>query len=75
MYVVESRLTGRLVYPQHLGRIKKTYTTRIEASADVERLAPIVNPRRVDVVELSRSALAWLEQYRQALRVHKAPNA
>jgi hypothetical protein len=75
MYVIESRLTGRLVYPQHLGKVKRAYLTRVEAHADIERLAPVMNPKRVDVVELSRSALAWLERHRQAVREQGADHA
>lgn len=63
MYVLESRVTGRLLYPALIGRIKKTYQTKEEAEGEVKRLAPIVNPKRVDVVELSHSALLWLENF------------
>lgn len=63
MYAIESRLTGRLLYPQHLGRMKKVYESKLEADVAIERLYPIVNPKRVDVVELSHTALAWLENY------------
>lgn len=61
MYVIESRTTGRIVYPLYLGKIKKIYQSKLEADKAVEKLAPSVNPKRIDVVELSRSALAWLE--------------
>jgi hypothetical protein len=60
MYVIENRLTGRLLYPCHMGKIKKAYKTIAEAESDVEKLAPIINPKRVDVVELSHAAILWL---------------
>jgi len=61
-------MTGRILYPLHLGKIKKVYTSKLEADVAVHRLAPLVNPKRIDVVELSQSALAWLENYtRQSL--------
>lgn len=63
MYTIESRMTGRILYPQHLGKIKKVYKSKLEADVAVKRLEPIVNPKRIDVVELSRSALAWLDNY------------
>lgn len=63
MYAIESKMTGRLVYPQHLGRVKKVYESKLEADVAIERLSPIVNPKRVDVVELSRTALVWLDNY------------
>jgi len=70
MYVIENKLTGRLVYPIHLGKIKKTYMTKAEASEDIKRLAPLVNPKRVDVVELSKTALAWLEDHYKKEHIH-----
>lgn len=65
MYIIESRTTGRVLYPQFLGKVKKVYQSKLEADKAVERLAPLINPKRVDVVELSRSALAWLDNYRK----------
>lgn len=61
MYVLENRVTGRLLYPTMMGVVKKVYRLRSEAEGAVERLAPIVNPKRIDVVELSKSAMLWLE--------------
>jgi len=66
MYTIESRTTGRILYPQYLGKIKKVYQSKLEADRAVERIASLVNPKRVDVVELSRSALAWLDDYNRA---------
>ncbi len=66
MYVLESRLTGRLLYPAFIGRVKKAYQSKLEANVEVKRLSPIVNPKRVDVVELSKSALLWLEEHYKA---------
>jgi hypothetical protein len=43
-----------------MGKIKKAYKTIAEAESDVEKLAPIINPKRVDVVELSHAAILWL---------------
>jgi hypothetical protein len=68
MFIVENRLTGRLLYPVHLGKIKKVYSTKSEAESAVEKLKPLVDPRRVDVVELSHSALLWLENYYRETR-------
>jgi hypothetical protein len=61
MYVLENTYTGRFLYPALMGKVKKMYRSKVEAEAAVERLAPLINPKRVDVVELSKSALLWLE--------------
>lgn len=61
MYVLENSFTGRLLYPALLGKVKKAYKMKYEAEQAVERLSPLVNPKRVDVVELSKSAMLWLE--------------
>jgi hypothetical protein len=63
MFVVESKLTGRLLYPMHLGKIKKVYKSKTEAENDIRKLAPITNPKRIDVVELSQAAQVWLDNY------------
>jgi len=65
MYVLENTLTGRLLYPALIGRVKKAYLFKSEAEQVAKSLAPIVNPKRIDVVELSKSAQLWMENQKR----------
>ena len=73
MYYVQDRITKKPTYGTSKGVFQKAYAYRILAERDASRAneSPTMNCRRVDVVEISKSARLHLEnQRRLAQQVH-----
>ena len=69
MYYIVNRTTGHNVYYVSRGSVEKAYAFRILAEKDVEA-STLEKAKRVDVVEISRSARLYLEN-QERLRENK----
>jgi hypothetical protein len=63
MFYVQNKTTGQPAYMGMRGKIEKVYSMRILAEVDAKKAekAELINPQRIDVVEISKSAKLWLE--------------
>ena len=63
MFYVQNKSTGQPAYMGMRGKIEKVYSMRILAEVDAKKAeqTELINPQRIDVVEISKSAKLWLE--------------
>ena len=62
-YYVQNKTTGQPTHYTHKGRVEKSYSIRILAEMDAEKIeqANYLKASRIDVVEISKSARLYLE--------------
>ncbi len=63
MYYVQNKTTGQPTYYVNKGRVEKSYSLRVLAEMDAEKVEQQTHLKtaRVDVVEISKSARLYLE--------------
>ena len=63
MYYIQNRVTGQPAYPLARGVVEKCYSLRILAEQDAEKANQEITlkTKRIDVVELSKSARLYME--------------
>lgn len=63
MYYVQNKTTGQPTYYVNKGRVEKSYSLRVLAEMDAEKVEQQTHLKtaRVDVVEISKSARLFLE--------------
>lgn len=63
MYYVQNKTTGQPTYYVNKGRVEKSYSLRLLAEMDAEKVEQQTHLKtaRIDVVEISKSARLFLE--------------
>lgn len=63
MYYVQNKTTGQPLYYTSKGKVDKTYSLRIVAELEADKIeqSNYMKTARIDVVEISKSARLYLE--------------
>jgi hypothetical protein len=74
MYYIQNKTTGQPIYLTNKGKVEKTYSLRLIAEIEAEKLDQDnhLKATRIDVVEISKSARLYMEN--QARLKEKSPN-
>jgi len=74
MYYIQNKTTGQPIYLTNKGKVEKTYSLRLIAEIEAEKLDQDnhLKATRCDVVEISKSARLYMEN--QARLTEKSPS-